>query len=121
MLSSETYWKESVWMFCKSLLPFLTFVNCEGPYLVEGFLRNLCPCFDIVFAPLGLITRTSNNIVEIAVTSECFLIIKIVGNYIRKLANIRISFLVFYTFGIYRKLARSGSRHSECSNRTEVT
>ena len=81
MLSSETYWKESVWMFCKSLLPFLTFVNCEGPYLVEGFLRNLCPCFDIVFAPLGLITRTSNNIVEIAVTSECYLIMKIVGNY----------------------------------------
>ena len=58
-----------------SLLPFLTFVNCEGLYLAEGFLHNFCPCFDIVFAPLGLITRTSNKIVEIVVTSECYLII----------------------------------------------
>ena len=47
-----------------SLLTFLTFVNCEGPYLAEGFLHNFCPCFDIVFAPLGLITRTSNRIVK---------------------------------------------------------
>ena len=53
----------------KSLLPFLTFVNCEGPYLIEGLLQNLCPCCNIVFAPLGLITRTSNNIAEV-VTSE---------------------------------------------------
>ena len=78
-------------MFCKSLLPFLTFVNCEGPYLVEGFLHNLCPCFAIVFAPLGLITRTSKNIVEIAVTSERYLIMKIVGNYTMKLANTKLS------------------------------
>ena len=53
----------------KWLLPFLTFVNCEGPYLIEGLLQNLCPCCNIVFAPLGLITRTSNNIAEV-VTSE---------------------------------------------------
>ena len=66
-------------------------MNCEGPYLVEGFLHNLCPCFDIVFAPLGLITRTSNNIVEIPVTSECYLTIKIVGNYTMKLANAKLS------------------------------
>ena len=58
-----------------SLLPFLTFVKCEDPYLAEGFLHNLYPCFDIVFAPLGLIRRTSNKIVEIVVTSECYLII----------------------------------------------
>ena len=38
-------------MFCKLLLPFLTLMNCEGSYLAEGFLHNLCPCFDIVFAP----------------------------------------------------------------------
>ena len=58
-----------------SLLPFLTFVNCEGPYFAEGFVHIFCPCFDIKFAPLGLITRTSNKIVEIVVTSECYLII----------------------------------------------
>ena len=52
-------------------------MNCEGPYLAEGFLYNLCKCFDIVFAPLGLITKTNNKVVEIAVTSECYLIIKL--------------------------------------------
>ena len=58
-----------------SLLPFLTFVNCEGLHLAEGFLHNFCPCFYIVFALLILITRTSYKIVEIVVTSECYLII----------------------------------------------
>ena len=29
----------------------LTFMNCEGTYLAEGFLDNLCPRFDNVFAP----------------------------------------------------------------------
>ena len=57
-----------------SLLPFLTFVNCEGPYLAEGSLRIFCPCFDIPFAPWWLITRTSNKIVEIVVTSDSHLI-----------------------------------------------
>ena len=57
-----------------SLLPFLTFVNCEGPYLAEGFLHDFCLCFDIVFAPIGLITTTSNKIVGIVVTSESYLI-----------------------------------------------
>ena len=51
-------------------------MNCEGPYLTEGFLHNFCPCLDIVFAPLELITRTSIKIVEIVVTSEPYLIIK---------------------------------------------
>ena len=50
-------------------------MNCEGPYLTEGFLHNFCPCLDIVFAPLELITRTSIKIVEIVVTSEPYLII----------------------------------------------
>ena len=66
-------------------------MNYGDLYLVEGFLHNLCPYFDIVFAPLGLITRTSNNIVEIAVTSECYLNIKIVGNYNMKLGNKKLS------------------------------
>ena len=61
-----------------SLLPFLTFVNCEGPNLAKGFLHIFCPCFDLVFVPLGLITRTRYEIVpivEIVVISECYLII----------------------------------------------
>ena len=66
-------------------------MNYDGPYLVEGFLHNLCPYFDIVFAPLGLITRTNNNIVEIAVTSNCYLKIKTVGNYAMKLGNKKLS------------------------------
>ena len=37
-------WKTSVF---KSLLSFVTFVNCEGAYLVERFLRNLCSYFDV--------------------------------------------------------------------------
>ena len=93
-LFSGTFFRdllERISLFCKSLLPFLTSVSCKGPYLVEGFLQNLCSCFDIVFAPLGLITRTSNNIVKIAVTSECYLIIKIVGNYTITLANTELS------------------------------
>ena len=31
VLSSDTCWKELVCLFCKWLLPFLTFVNCEKP------------------------------------------------------------------------------------------
>ena len=81
-----------------SLLPFLTFVNCEGPYLAEGFLHNICPCFDIVFAPLGLITRTSNKIVEIVVISGYYLII----NPFKKIRNQRTS-CSEYTFP-YQKL-----------------
>ena len=50
-------------------------MNCEGPYLGEGFLHKLCPCFNIVFAQLGVITRTRNKFVEIVVASEWYLII----------------------------------------------
>ena len=42
---------------------------CEGPYLLEGFLDNLCPRFIIVFAPLGVITRTNNKVVKIVAAS----------------------------------------------------
>ena len=67
--------KISFFLFYKSLLPFLTFVNCEGPYLAEGFLHNLRLCFNIVFPQLGVITRKRNKFVEIVVASERYLII----------------------------------------------
>ena len=75
VLFSETLCKKLVCLFCKSLLFSLTFVNCEGSYLAEGFFHNLCPCFDIVLALLKVITRTNNKIVEIVTASECCLII----------------------------------------------
>ena len=50
-------------------------MNSEGLYLANGFLYNLYPCFDIVFAQLGCITRTRNKFVEIIAASECYLII----------------------------------------------
>ena len=52
----------------------VTFVKCEGPYLSEGFLHKLCPCFDVVFAQLGVITRIRKNFVEMVATSERYLI-----------------------------------------------
>ena len=46
-LRTLNFWKDLACLIFKSLLlPFLTFVNYEGPSLSEGFLRNLCPCFD---------------------------------------------------------------------------
>ena len=68
----------SLYVFYELLLCFLTFVNCEGPYLVEGFLHNLCSCFNIVLSQLGNIMRTRNKFVEIVAASElrhCYLII----------------------------------------------
>ena len=60
-------------LFYKSILPFLTIIlNCEGPYLVEGFLHNF---FFFFLAKLGVITRTRNMFVEIAAASERYLII----------------------------------------------
>ena len=73
-LFSGTFFKnllERIGLPVLSLLPFLTFVNWEGPYLAVGYLHNFCPFFGIVFAPF--ITRTSNKIVEIVVTG-CYLI-----------------------------------------------
>ena len=68
-------------------------MNYEGSYLAEGFLHNIFPCFDIVFAPLGVITRTNNKIVEIAATSAYYLII----NLFKKIRNQRSSYSE-YTF-----------------------
>ena len=58
----------------------LSFANYEGPQLVEGFLHNLCPCFDIVFAQVGVIPKTRNNSVEIVAVAERYLVITHVQN-----------------------------------------
>ena len=92
-LFSSTFFKdllERIGLPVLSLLSFLPFAKCEGPYLAEGFLHNFCPCFNIVSAPLGLITRTSNKIVEIVVTSECYLIINPLKNKKSKNYHFRI-------------------------------
>ena len=57
-------------LFHKSLLILLI-----AKVLNEGFLHNLCPCFDIVFVQLGVIARTRSNFVEITDVAECYLII----------------------------------------------
>ena len=62
------------------LLPFLTFVNYESPYLTEGFLHNPCPCFDIPFARLGVIQIRRNKFAEIVAVAECHLITNHVKN-----------------------------------------
>ena len=41
----------------------------------EGFLHSRCPCFDIVFAQLGVIPRTRNNFVEVTAAVEYYFII----------------------------------------------
>ena len=55
-------------------------MNYEGPYFAEGFLLNLRLCFDIAFAQLGVIPRTTNKFVEIAAAAECYLITNHVKN-----------------------------------------
>ena len=45
--------------------------------IAEGFLHNLCLCFDIVFGQLRAITRTRNKFVEIVAVSERCLIINL--------------------------------------------
>ena len=49
-------------------------LNYKGPYIAEGFLNNLCPCFDVAFAQLGVILRTRNKFVETVAFAECYLI-----------------------------------------------
>ena len=63
VFTDVTFWKELVCLIFKSLLPSLTSVNYEGAYLAEGFLHNLCPCFDIAFAQLGVIPKIRNKFV----------------------------------------------------------
>ena len=41
LFSSTFFWVlERISLFCKSLLSFSTFVNCEGAYLAKGLLHN---------------------------------------------------------------------------------
>ena len=51
--------------------------------LNEGFLHNLCPCFDIMFAQLGVIARTRN---EITAATECYLVITHIKKRIKEVA-----------------------------------
>ena len=39
-------------------------------FLTEGLLHSLCLCFDIVFAQLGVISRTRNEFVERVAVAE---------------------------------------------------
>ena len=48
--------------------------------LSQGFLHNLCPCFDIAFAQLGATPRTRNRFDEILAVAECYLISNHVKN-----------------------------------------
>ena len=48
-------------------------MDYEDRYHVEGFLRNLFYCFNIVFAQLGVIPRTRNKFVEIVAVTDCYL------------------------------------------------
>ena len=75
LLRTDSFWKELAYLFYKSLPPFFTFVNCEGPYLAEVFLHNLCQYLDIVSAQLRVITRTRNKFVEMVAVAERYLII----------------------------------------------
>ena len=52
---------------------YLSQLNYEGSCFAEGFLHNLCPCFDIAFAQLGVIPRTRNTFDEIVPIAEYYL------------------------------------------------
>ena len=43
--------------------------------LTDRLLHNICPCFNIVFAQLGVIPRARNKFVEIVAAAERYLII----------------------------------------------
>ena len=53
---------------------YLSQLNDKGPYFAEGFLHNLCSCFYIAFAELGVTPRTRNRFDEIVAVAECYLI-----------------------------------------------
>ena len=70
-LKTFTFRKELVCLFYKSLPCILNFVNCKGP--CERPFHNICPCFDIVFAQLGVIPIARNEFAEIVAAAECYL------------------------------------------------
>ena len=72
----------SFFLFYKSLLAFLTFVNCEVLYLQasRGISWQPLPMFDIMFAQLRAIPRTRNKFVEVIAVTERYFIIAHVEN-----------------------------------------
>ena len=58
------YDRDSVYFF-KSLLPFITFVNCERAYFVEVFFHNFRSYFHVVPAQLCVITKTKKKSAKI--------------------------------------------------------
>ena len=65
-------------MLYKSPLPFLNFVNCEGPY--RGISSQPLSMFQYVFAESELILRTRIKFVEIVSVAEHGLVITHVKN-----------------------------------------
>ena len=56
--------RDSVYFF-KSLLPFITFVNCERAYFAEVFFHNFRSYFHVVPAQLCGITKTKKKSAKI--------------------------------------------------------
>ena len=73
---------------------YLSQLNYECPYFAKGFLHNLCPCFDIAFAQLGVTPRTRNRFDEIVAVAECYLISNHVKNKESKKQPFQICFPV---------------------------
>ena len=66
---------EKNWFLSSMNCYYLSYLLWIAKVLTEGFLHNLCPCFDIVFAQLGVIPRTRNRSAEVAAVVERYLII----------------------------------------------
>ena len=46
-------------------------MNCKGPF--REISSQICPCFDIVFAQLGVIPGTRNKFVEMVAAAVSYL------------------------------------------------
>ena len=57
---------------------------------MPGFFHNLCPRFNIVFAQLGVISRTKSRFVKIVAVEERYLITTHVKNEESKMQPFRI-------------------------------
>ena len=68
----DRYFLERTSLFYKSLLPVLTFVTCEVPYLADGFLHKLCPCFDILFAQSEVTPRNKFVVIVAVAINYCY-------------------------------------------------
>ena len=67
------FWKELVRLFFKSLLPF--FLSWFLKNLTVGLFHNFCPFFYVIFAQLGVISKTRRKIIEIVAVTEHYLVI----------------------------------------------